>query len=1590
MPEFSQNTAIIIGIDRYGQGISPLRTAVSDVRAIAQTLQQRHHYQVIQLTNDQAKLANLQHLLTTILPKQIQPESRLFFYFAGHGIALNGDDGPEGYLIPQDARAADTSSYLSMSMLQAALSRLPCRHFLGILDCCFAGAFRWSSTRDIGHIPTVIHKERYDRFIQDPAWQIITSAAYDQKALDSLSISSLRGQIGHHSPFAAALLDALSGKADIYPPAKKGVPAGDGVITATELYLYLRECVEPTTEKHQQRQTPGIWPLQKHDKGEYIFLSPGHRLNLPPAPKLDKSQNPYRGLAAFEPAHSDLFFGRQALSEKLAQAVDQQPLTVVLGPSGSGKSSLVKAGLIPRLKRVNESALSKRWHILPPVRFSRSPVASLRRSLAQNPAGESGSLADDLTRWCEQHSQQKCLLVIDQFEAVITLSTNRQEKEIFLTALARAIAAHPNQLRLVITLRSDFEPQFQESALNPYWSAARFMVPPMNRTELREAIVQPASQRVIYFQSDSPQRPLVDQIIDEVADTPGALPLLSFTLSELYLKYLKRQEIAQGRGELIERTITEADYQALGGVARSLTQRADHEYQTLVDVDASYATTIRNVMLRMVAVGGTQLARRSVPFSELDYPALEHQRVQTVIKQFSAARLLVEGKTPEGQAYVEPAHDALMLGWQKLLDWKQAEEANLILQRRLTPAAAEWRDRTLSYKSTNENLARAQTAVTSPRNRLRASAEPFLNSLLNSIDRAFYTVERGLSQLGAQVWRRIKTVRRDRDSSDLENHSPNSPQQFLWHTSPYLDIFQQDLTTDHHRFNRLEKEFIQASVLLKRRTTSWRWRLAIAVIFSLSGLLIATLVARRADQISQIQTLRNSAEVNFRAGQQLDALNDSLKAAQVFDQPLLRAFHPDGQLREQVRGTLQKAVYEVKERNRLETNQGTTRSSPSPDGRLIVSAGEDGSVILWDWQGQKQLQWAAQQGAILSVGFSPDGQKIATAGAAGSVRLWNLQGDLLADLKGHTAAVLGLSFSPDGQLLATASRDLSVRLWDLQQIAPVLQPQAVLTGHQGAVWSLAFSPDSQQLVSASDDGTFRRWSLQGKQLQQVQAQQGELHVVRFSPDGQQLATAGQYGQIRLWRVQDGSVQAKPIDELQGHQGRVWGLAFSPGRQAKDQPESPQLASASGDGTIRLWSAQGKLLTTLQSHQGPVRTVSFAPDSQQLVSGGDDGTLRLWDFHQQQVRLNSSQGGRIFAIGAIAASQKNQKIAAILNDTTVRILSEGQVLQAWEESAGVRAIALSPKGEKVAIAQDNKVLLKTTQGQLLSEPRLPDRLPDRLTNELFDRKPGSIKSLEISADEKRLMSAQDNGLIYLWNLETPTSASQAPAIWSAGSTGLLTATLSPNEQQIATAGEDGIIRLWNLQGEMQQQLEGHLGAVRSVAFSPDGQQIASAGEDGTVRVWGLSSGQKLDEPESREPESDEPEFSRKRTVFQVYTAKVNSVSFSDDGKFLASADSVGNLQLWDLATQAAFSAWSAHPGSAIRKIYMIHQAIVTLAEDGTAYLWPLENFQDLRIQGCALIADYSQQQSQQQSERLAYERTRPLCKNIRALESSNLE
>ncbi len=535
-----------------------------------------------------------------------------------------------------------------MELLQSYFEQLECRHFLLILDCCFSGAFKWATqSRDLTFdIPFKIYQERYDRYILDPAWQAITSSAYDQKALDVLIDTPLgkrADQGARHSPFAESIFEALEGKGDVIPP-----NGGDGIITATELYLYLRDSVEVRTIDYGEdyRQTPAIFPLPKHDKGEYIFLVPGHMLNLPPTP----NQNPYKGLRAYEEEDQELFYGRGEVIAKLRNHIQDKKLTVVTGVSGAGKSSVVKAGIIPKLKKEG-------YRLLGVIRPTNKPKAVI----------------DQLLKEIEG-IEEPGILICDQYEELVTQCEKDEDKHYFIKQLKYLL--EEGNTKIIITVRADFEPQFEQLGLEEYWQKGRFVIPPFSAENLREIIVKPALQQVLYFEPQS----LINQIVDEVVQSPGALPLLSFTLSELYEMY-----IASGKED---RALHENDYKKLGGVIGALREKANQLYEQLTEQEQQ---TMRKVMLRMVSIEGGELAGRRVFAGELTYSEPEEtRRVDKVLQNLLNARLLTSGVDSQKEVYYEPAHDALVRAWSRLWGWvKMLGEESILLQRRLSEATKE-------------------------------------------------------------------------------------------------------------------------------------------------------------------------------------------------------------------------------------------------------------------------------------------------------------------------------------------------------------------------------------------------------------------------------------------------------------------------------------------------------------------------------------------------------------------------------------------------------------------------------------------------------------------------------------------------------------------------------------------------------------------------------------------------------------------------------------------------------------------------------------------------------------------------------------
>lgn len=647
-----------------------LASPVHDAEALAACLRDHHGYDVLVVRDREATKTRLLDLLDRELPKMLDEARPLLVYFAGHGTATDSIERPRGYLVPADG-GRDLDSLLSMDEVARVLGKLPSRHLMLLLDCCFAGAFRWSMGRDlVNPTPPTMYRERYERFLATPAWQVIASAAHDEQAADIVAGLPIgkRDSGDVHSPFLQALLRGLGGSADVSPRRDDG-SVGDGVITATELYLYLRDEIE-TASPQERPQTPGMWTLPRHRKGEYVFHVPSAVLALPDAPTLSLDTSPYRGFLVYEEKHAELFHGRSAVTEALREQVEREPITVVVGSSGTGKSSLVRAGLVPALRRAHPD-----WEILVPIRPGTAPLEALDAALTSRRAAGAA------------------VLVVDQLEELFATQERSRERNVFLERLQDACAA--GRLRVVGTLRADLETELWSSPLGHTWESVRFPLGDMTQAELREAIESPAEQKVLTFEPPE----MVDRLISTVVAMPGGLPLLSFTLHKLYVDCLRRANN--------DRKLIELDETGARGIALALREHTDRIYASFDDATRD---TMRRVLLRMVTVKGGTISRRQLPLTELGFADLDEcRRVELVLDALTGrsgnppgasgpnadaagygVRLAVRGGTLEG-GFIELAHDAVVRDWPQFQIWlRDASEGELVLQRTVTAAAMLW------------------------------------------------------------------------------------------------------------------------------------------------------------------------------------------------------------------------------------------------------------------------------------------------------------------------------------------------------------------------------------------------------------------------------------------------------------------------------------------------------------------------------------------------------------------------------------------------------------------------------------------------------------------------------------------------------------------------------------------------------------------------------------------------------------------------------------------------------------------------------------------------------------------------------------
>jgi WD40 repeat protein len=970
------------------------------------------------------------------------------------------------------------------------------------------------------------------------------------------------------------------------------------------------------------------------------------------------NESPFKGLLAYEEADEAIFYGREALTTDLLTRFippttnNQQPTTflALIGASGSGKSSVVRAGLLPALRRQTNWPI----HLMTPTTH---PLETLAVSLTRESESVTAvtTLIDDLRRdprslhlYIRRLSTPHLLLVIDQFEELFTLCRDEAEKQAFVENLV--YAAQPETAGptiAILTLRADFYSHcLQFESLHRLLEQQQKIVPAMNTAELREAIERPAARAGLVFEEG-----LVELLLRDIGATgsqspePGALPLLSHVLLETW-----------GRREGDRLTL--AGYSDAGGVHGAIAKTAESTYQHLTPAQQAIA---RNIFLRLTELGeGTQDTRRRADLDELLPRTAQAAEVETVLKLLADARLVT---THEDAA--EVAHEALIREWPTLRRWLDEDREGLRIHRQLTEDAMAWEKMTrdVNYLYRGGRLAQAREWASRP------------DAALNELEQAF--LDAGLAQQQDELAEAQARAEREAAAARREAEAARKLRQravFLRGAlviAGALAIVSYLLYVQSSRNLAIALYNEQLASIREAEANSQRQK---ALVQSL-GVLSAVIYER--DQNPELAIL---------LGIEAARLNESneLGVNSLIDNSL--------------RSILQKYAYY--QDTLTGHKDGVSSVAFNPDGQTLASGSFDGTIRLWDMSQPtaEPLVLTGNEDGVYSVAFSPDGQTLASGGFDGTIRLWDMNqptAEPLA-LPGYQDVVLSVAFSPDGQTLANGSTDGTIRLWDMSQ--PAAGP-VMLTGHEGPVNTVAFSLDGQTLASGSNDGTIRLWDMSqptAEPLVLIGHEDGVLSVA-FSPDGQTLASGSGNGTIRLWDMTQPT--AEPL-VLPGYQDRILSVAFSPDGQT--------LASGSTDRTIRLWdmtqpTTEPLLLT---GHEDWVNSVAFSPDGQTLASGSDDGFIHLWDMNQPAAEPLVLTGHEDW-FGSVAFSPDGQILASGSDNGTIHLWDMNQptaeplVLTGHENE--VSAVAFSPDGQTLASGSLDTTIRLWDMNQPTAEP-----------------------------------------------------------------------------------------------------------------------------------------------------------------------------------------------------------------------------------------------------------------------------------------------
>jgi WD40 repeat protein/basic membrane lipoprotein Med (substrate-binding protein (PBP1-ABC) superfamily)/DNA-binding SARP family transcriptional activator/energy-coupling factor transporter ATP-binding protein EcfA2 len=1116
---------------------------------------------------------------------------------------------------------------------------------------------------------------------------------------------------------------------------------------------------------------------------------------------------PYKGLEYFDTRDAGLFFGREKLTAHLARRLhDGEQLLFVVGASGSGKSSLVRAGLIPAVKQgkplINDSTPPKdspNWlfHVIQPTS---KPLEMLADSLCRDETSQQArtDLIDDLhqeartlhrcaRRLCQDQHAPRLLLVVDQFEELFTLCQDEGQRVAFIDNLLTAVAPDlDGSTSVVVTLRADFYSQCaQYPELRQQLAAHQEFIGPMSSQELRLAIEEPARRGAWELETG-----LVDLILRDVRDQPGSLPLLSHALLETWRRR---------RG----RILTLKSYAESGSVHGAIARTAETIYQqALNDVQQAIA---RQIFLRLTELGeDAPETRRRAQVSEL-LPSAELQpEVEAVLEKLVAARLVTVSEN-----YAEVSHEALIREWPTLHGWLEEDRKGFQLHRHLTEAALTWesmeRDDSILFRG-------ARLAST-----IEWADEH--EDEVNILEREFLAASIVLSE--RQQQEREKQLRRLR-----------------WLSAGLAAVLLITILIAAFAVN-------QRSLARKEATLAISRQLAAAAVSNLeSDPELGILLALEAVAEAQDAGLLVPKEAQ-------EALHQSLQVSRL--EMVIAAhtsgireikFSPDGERLVSVGKDRDLKIWDTRSGEMLNSVQATnadiTSVTYSPGGEYIATTDHDLTVKFWDSQTLTQVKsFEGHDSSLLALAFSPDGESLVTSSSSmvENIFVWDIAtNQKIAELGDHGLQVTApIRFDPENKWIAAATTVGEVIIWDATTYDEILR-----FGKEGSLYvGLAISPNGRWMAAShsttiSEEGYVSIWDLSEfprvGELDTFYAHADLILGLEFSPDGKRLATGSLDGTAKIWDASTG----RELLLLSGHTDGVMDIAF--------HPSGENLATASMDGTIRIWNISQSQEFLSFPTGGAGGRIAFSPDGTLLVGGSigieiDDGistgigVVHAWNLETGQEPVLFSDDHHHRAIEVVAFNPDGSQLASGDGNASLKIwdIDSGRLISA-EEVQNINSIydvVYSPAGSLLAIGGEYPsfyLLDGTTLERISAYPTF-----------------GEVDGLAFSPDGVLLAATTRTGMVEMWNTHT---GEKLPTI-SASEGWITDIDFSPDGEDLALASDEGIASIYQIEDQkLQLTLRGHSAPVSGVSYSPDGRWIATASQDSSARLWDATSGEEL--------------------------------------------------------------------------------------------------------------------------------------------------